>query len=415
MNRHPLQQEEDYQETELGLLPKDWEVAKLRDFIQLETGRRMKGGALAKGDVPSIGGEHIDNEGRVVWDKQMKYISKDFYDSLKHGKVLLNDILIVKDGATTGKVAFLNKLNTTTVATNEHVFIIRSMNMQRLLNHFLFYFLFSEEGQRQIRLNYHGIIGGIKREDIFNLIVPVPSFLEQQEIASLLSTVQQAREKTEQVINSLKDLKKSLMKYLFTYGAVGLEDAERIQMKETEIGTIPKDWNVSSLKDIATLQRGKDLPKQEWKKGNVPIIGSSGIMGYHEEAVCEGPGVITGRSGSIGKVTYIERDYWPHNTALYVKDFHENDTKFVYYLMQTLDFEKYATGVSVPTLNRNFIHMAKKAVPPLAAQQEIAFILFIVDSNISCEENKKEALGQLFKSTLYNLMSAKIRVKNFGG
>ena len=146
----------------------------------------------------------------------------------------------------------------------------------------------------------------------------------------------------------------------------------------TELGALPKEWGVKTLVDIATLQRGKDLPKQNQIPGPYPIVGSSGIIGCHNRCVCAGPGVITGRSGSIGKLIYVEKDYWPHNTCLYVKDFHANNPKFIYYLLHLLDFKKYATGVSVPTLNRNSIHSALLPIPPLPEQHRIAAVLSAV-------------------------------------
>src|SRR4030067_2628197 len=177
------------------------------------------------------------------------------------------------------------------------------------------------------------------------------------------------------------------------------------QDNESELWELPTDWKIKQLKDIATLQRGKDLPKQEWKEGKVPIVGSSGIMGYHNKAGCNGPVVITGRSGSIGKLTYIEGEYWPHNTALYVKDFHGNNPKFIYYLMQTLDFKRYATGVSVPTLNRNFIHMAKKAIPPLSEQKSVAGVLSTIQYADVRTNAMITSLKQLKKSLMKHLFT----------
>lgn len=146
----------------------------------------------------------------------------------------------------------------------------------------------------------------------------------------------------------------------------------------TELGALPEGWGAKTLVDVATLQRGKDLPKQNQISGPYPIVGSSGIIGRHNRCVCAGPGVITGRSGSIGKLIYVEKDYWPHNTCLYVKDFHANNPKFIYYLLHLLDFKKYATGVSVPTLNRNSIHSALLPTPPLPEQHRIAAVLSAV-------------------------------------
>ena len=80
-------------------------------------------------------------------------------------------------------------------------------------------------------------------------------------------------------------------------------------------------------------------------------------MNHHSSYKCVAPGLVTGRSGTIGKFTYIEDGYyWPHNTSLWVTDFHDNNPKFIYYLYQTIHIGQYSTGSGVPTLNRNNVH-----------------------------------------------------------
>ena len=126
----------------------------------------------------------------------------------------------------------------------------------------------------------------------------------------------------------------------------------------------------------------------------------------------KGSGVLTGRSGSIGKFTYIEGEYWPHNTALYVKDFHGNSPKYIFYLFHTVDFKRHKSGVSVPTLNRNFIHEELVGVAKKDEQDEIVKILNKVDEKISWEENKNGTLSSLFKSMLQLFMTGQVRVKD---
>src|SRR4051794_24804247 len=104
-------------------------------------------------------------------------------------------------------------------------------------------------------------------------------------------------------------------------------------------------WRSCTLADALTLQRGMDLPAHQRQSGDVPILGSFGITGWHSRAACTGPGVTIGRSGaSIGVATYTTRDYWPLNTTLYVKDFRGNDPRFIYYLLKSIDFRAYNSG-----------------------------------------------------------------------
>ena len=123
--------------------------------------------------------------------------------------------------------------------------------------------------------------------------------------------------------------------------------------KQTEVGVIPEDWEVKRLGDIATLQRGYDLPYRFRKPGPFPIVTSSGIEDAHDEARVKGPGVVTGRYGTIGKVFWVQGDFWPLNTTLYVRNFHGNDRLFISYLLCTIDFHTHSGKSGVPGVNRN--------------------------------------------------------------
>ncbi|ENV1394586.1 restriction endonuclease subunit S [Vibrio cholerae] len=140
------------------------------------------------------------------------------------------------------------------------------------------------------------------------------------------------------------------------------------------------DWPLKPLKDVAHLKRGYDLPTQDRIEGEIPIFAANGKNGTHNEAKIKGPGVITGRSGTIGKVHFTEHDYWPLNTALYVTDFKGNDPKWVYYMLQAFKLDRFVEGAGVPTLNRNLVHDELIPLPPLAEQKRIAAILDKADA-----------------------------------
>ncbi len=174
------------------------------------------------------------------------------------------------------------------------------------------------------------------------------------------------------------------------------------------------NWKRLSLGDIATLQRGHDLPDAKRKAGNIPIMGSFGITGTHSTAKAKGPGVTIGRSGgSIGVVSYIESDYWPLNTCLYVKDFHGNNPLYIYYLLKTLDLASLNSGSAQPSLNRNFVHPIPINVPEPDEQDQIVNLLSILDNKISLNHQINETLEAvaqaLFKSWFvdFDLVKAK--------
>lgn len=170
---------------------------------------------------------------------------------------------------------------------------------------------------------------------------------------------------------------------------------------------IPNGWSVKRIIDVCPLQRGFDLPEQNIKSGNYPIVYSNGIKGTHNEYKAIAPGVITGRSGTIGKVTYIEQNYWPHNTSLWVTDFKGNNPKFIFYKLQNLNYAKFNSGSGVPTLNRNDVHIERILLPPLPEQEKIAEILGCWDLGIEKLSALIDAKKQLKKGVMQKLLNFK--------
>ena len=168
---------------------------------------------------------------------------------------------------------------------------------------------------------------------------------------------------------------------------------------------IPKGWRLVPLGEVTTLQRGADLPIQDRIPGSVPVYGSNGVLGTHGHALHSGPGVITGRSGSIGAVYFSLGAYWPLNTTLYVRDFHGNSERFAYYLLSWLQLERFAASTGVPSLNRNFVHPYPVAVPPLSEQRAIAAVLDSIDDAIERTDAVIAATEQLRGSLLHQLLT----------
>jgi type I restriction enzyme, S subunit len=153
------------------------------------------------------------------------------------------------------------------------------------------------------------------------------------------------------------------------------------------------------LQDFVTLQRGHDLTESERKPGNIPVYGSFGMSGYHNAAKAKGPGVTVGRSGaSFGVVNYCSVDFWPHNTALYVIDFHGNNEKFAYYYLKNLDFTRFNSGSAQASLNRNYIHPMEVKIPPLPTQHAIARILGSLDDKIELNRQMNETLEAMARA-----------------
>lgn len=152
------------------------------------------------------------------------------------------------------------------------------------------------------------------------------------------------------------------------------------------------------LGDILELQRGYDLPHSEMEEGNVPVAGSSGIIGYHSISKIDPPCITIGRSGSVGKLFFYNEAIWPHNTSLYIKSFKNNNEKYIFYLLKTVDFERLCDSSVVPSLNRNFVYPIK--VPfydNIADQQKIAAVLSSLDDKIALNNRINAKLEQMAK------------------
>ena len=167
--------------------------------------------------------------------------------------------------------------------------------------------------------------------------------------------------------------------------------------------------------DFAPLQRGFDLPTDKIISGKYPVVYSNGILNHHCECKAKGPGVVTGRSGTIGKVTYVESDYWPHNTSLWVTDFCGNNPKFVFLVYQYIDLSKFASGSGVPTLNRNDVHVSKVAVPPKQEQNRIVEVLELWDTAIEKQSELIEKLKLRKRALMQQLLTGKKRLPGFSG
>ena len=169
-------------------------------------------------------------------------------------------------------------------------------------------------------------------------------------------------------------------------------------------------WVKKELGQVCTLQRGFDLPKRYRVHGVIPLISASGCIDSHIESKTKGPGVVTGRSGSIGRVFYIEKDFWPLNTTLYIKDFHGNYPRFIYFLLKSFDLARYTSGTGVPTLNRNHVHKEIVRIPiNVSEQKRIVAILDEAFAGIekamaNTEKNLANA-KELFDSYLESVFS----------
>ena len=197
-------------------LPHGWVLPQLEELLlSLETGSRPKGGVrgIDKG-IPSLGGEHVNDDGGFDFTN-VRYVPEEFALKMNRGQIKLGDVLIVKDGATTGKTSYVDQTFPYKKAfVNEHVFICRASS--ELLSKYLFYFLWSRDGKKNILNNFKGSAqGGINTGFISNTQIPLPPLPEQQRIADkiekLFTRSKKIKTNLDQVPKQLERLRKSIL------------------------------------------------------------------------------------------------------------------------------------------------------------------------------------------------------------
>lgn len=236
----------------IGHLPEHWRLEKLKWCIsKIETGNREPGGGNELTDgVFSIGGEHIEWKGNLAFSNP-KYISESFYARMTTGKISNSDILLVKDGATIGKCAFVNDIPDKPFAINEHVFLIRSNSCN--LPKFLYYFLVSNTGQFQIQLCIKGAAqGGLNSSFVNKMYVTLPTRQEQAQIVAYLDTkltkIDNLISLLEGITNYLEEKRQAIVTQFITKGL-----NSNVQMKDSGvewIGKIPDHWEIISAKRL---------------------------------------------------------------------------------------------------------------------------------------------------------------------
>ncbi len=174
---------------------------------------------------------------------------------------------------------------------------------------------------------------------------------------------------------------------------------------QTALSAREPDWLSTTIGEQVMLQRGYDITKNQQKPGRVPVVSSGGVKSFHDTAMVQAPGVVIGRKGTLGKVFYLEEDFWPHDTTLWIKKFNGNDPRFVYYFFANLDVIHLDSGAANPALNRNQVHPIRVDWPPTSQQKIIAVKLDALSEETqrleSIYRRKLAALDELKKSLLH--------------
>ena len=369
------------------------EIKKLSEVCDFQNGFAFKSNKFKSDGLPilrisNIQNNHISTKDLVFFDVN------DYKEDFERYKVLKNDIIIAMSGGTTGKIG-INQTDNIYYLNQRVGKFSPKKNLDR---QYLFYFLHTKS-EESLKIAGGAAQPNLSTEQIKNFQIPVPSITKQRTIVAKLdqafAAIDQAKANIEKNIANAKELFQSKLNKIFS----GNEGIYTYELRRFD--------------DICILQRGFDLPTQNRITGDYPLVSSNGITDRISEYKVNGPGVVTGRSGSIGNVHYISENYWPLNTSLYIKDFIGNNEKYIYYFLKSIDLKKYSSGAGVPTLNRNFVHKDEFLVVTNSLdQQRIASQLDQLQEQTNLlvtkyqqklanlEELKKSILEKAFKGEL---------------
>jgi len=253
--------------------------------------------------------------------------------------------------------------------------------------------------------------------DLKRLIITIPKdFNEQQKIAEILETVDRAIEKTDKIFEKYKRIKQGLMQDLLTKGIDEngqIRNEKTHKFKNSPLGRIPEEWEVVRLGEVITLEYGKGLPETKRIYGEYPVHGSNGIVGFHNKFLVKGPGIIVGRKGSMGAISWCKTHFWPIDTTYFVTLKTPTISKeWLYIKLISLDLTRLSLSDIVPGLNRKLVYLLQIPLPPLPEQQRIAEILSQIDNTIEKEEAYKQKLERIKKGLMEDLLTGRVRVNH---
>ena len=251
---------------------------------------------------------------------------------------------------------------------------------------YIHYFLHTWDITKEIYRHGSGLRQSLSWLDFRRLPVLLPTIEEQEEIVlyldSATSKIDEAIAQQQKMIDLLNERKQIIINNAVTKGL-----DPNVKMKPSGIdwiGDIPEHWEVKKVKTMISIQRGHDLTSEKFIYGNIPVYGSGGLMGYHNMITSKAPSIIVGRSGSVGKLQYITEDFWAHNTTIYMTDNRGNCTKYLYYVLSSIDLKALATQTAVPTLDRkNVLSYNYPFTNNIEEQVEIARYLDDITNKIS--------------------------------
>ncbi len=406
-------------------------VGELQDegILLVEDGNhgeyRPRSDEFGEGEYAFIRAADLDG-GRVLFESAQR-INDKAVERIRKGVGRGGDVLFSHKG-TVGKLAFA-PLDSPAFVCSPQTTFWRSLDPGRLDRRYLYCFMRSQAftDQWMARSNETDMAAYVSLTAQRQLTVALPPIEEQRAIADVLGPLDDKIEHNRQTARALERLAQAIFRAWFVdfepvkakaAGATAFPsmpqpvfDALPTRFIDSDLGPAPEGWEVMRLDELLTLQRGFDLPKQSRSNGSHPIFAASGLNGWHSEWKVQGPGVTTGRSGVLGQVFFVDRDFWPLNTSLWVKEYKRSNPWHAYFLLHTLDLAQFNAGSAVPTLNRNHVHSLPVFAPPdnmLNALRETCDLTFALDRQLRTENDTLAAMRDYL---LPKLLSGQVRVE----
>jgi type I restriction enzyme, S subunit len=413
-----------FKQTEMGLIPSDWEVDVINNLKSSERnsismgpfGSKIKKENFIDCGVPVIRGINLKNF--EFLEDDFVFVSEEKAEELKASWVKQKDIVITHRG-TLGQVGFVPE------NSKFKKYIVSQSGMKltcdedKIDSKFLYYYLNSKVGQYFLLMNKSqvGVPAIAQASTSFKKIpVPLPIIKEQKAIANVLSSLDGKIETNNQINKKLEEMAKSIFKYWFVDFEFPNDDGEPYkssggEMVESELGLIPKGWKVNSIGDILELAYGKALKKENRQEGLIPVYGSNGIIGYHNEAIVNGPGIVIGRKGNPGTVIYVHEDFYPIDTTFYVVPKTEiNEFGYLYWFLKHQNLSNLSADSAVPGLSRNIAYMNKILIPDKSLIIKFEETLLTINKEIFNKNKENQVFTNIRDTLLPKLMSGEIRV-----
>jgi type I restriction enzyme S subunit len=438
-----------YRETPLGPLPEEWKTVQIEDIAEVKGGKRLpKGHKFSDQPTPYPYIRVVDFKNNSIDLSNLRFLHSEDRKAIQRYTISCKDLYISIAG-TIGLVGLVpQKIDGANLTENAAKIVIK--DEKRVDQRYLVYFLASHIGQTEIsQRTTKTSQPKLALTRIKQIPVILPPLLEQQGIAHVLSTVQKAIQTSEKVIEASRELKRSLMNHLFTYGPVPVDEAEQVKLQSTEMGLIPKEWLLCTLEDLKASEKraivsgpfGSNIGKRFFVEKGVPLIRGNNLTKGKVQFVEEGFVFVTEEkaqelsgctalpsdlvftaAGTIGQVGIIP------NKPLYEKYIISNKQlrarvdrsrvlpMFLFYWFAHNRMQDFIAGQrrgsSIPVINLGILRKLPVGLPDLTTQERIVHDLLATDYKIASEENRLESSKLLFKTLLHNLMTGKVRVKD---